>query len=42
VNRVTRQIITFAEGDEVLITAPYQENFDAELADMQVVYAIRG
>ena len=42
VNRVTRQVITFAEGDEVLTTAPNQESFDAELADMQVVYAIRG
>ncbi len=32
------QILTFAEGDETRVTAPNQESFDAELADMDKFY----
>ena len=40
VNKATRQIMTFAEGDETLVTAPDQASFNAEYADM-VAYTIR-
>jgi len=38
VNPETRQIMTYAEGDETLVTAPTEEAFQAELADMAEFY----
>lgn len=38
VNFETRQILTFAEGDETLVICPTQESFDAEIASMKDYY----
>ena len=39
VNSATRQIMTFAEGDETLVTAPDESAFDAELSDCVEFYS---
>ena len=38
VNPETRQILTFAEGDETLVTCPTADSYHAELADMAAFY----
>jgi hypothetical protein len=38
INRAGRQILSFAEGDETLITAPTRAAFEAELHDLAVFH----